>query len=399
MAGKMYAGLSGGQRKILLFEIMYQRCLKRRDHPLKILLDEPFCGVTDNYMEGFILPRLRALKYDHNIVLASNDHVGLLQKLADTVITVTSFDRSFVHIVGNDGGQLEKRVNREQAIADLGNAEGEPYQYEPTSGAELKFFFDVEVRSNKLLTGVIAFAILSFALFVATFWNSDEENEVLVLIAGGIVCYFCISPYLLSLIEWRNCMLEETEALFHSSPTQNQVLKTAMTASVMVLISICEYGAINLVTNGLSGTRFFVGMLCESFALSFPYVLLGIYTRQSFATVQMIAGLPFLLLIFFSTTYSPGAGLPGLKGLRFLFARFYFWCMVPSIDGMEGCLENQGVNMVLMVFSSCISLWIFLVVALQKRCAIKTASCRKQRWSTTCDSTATVQDETDSSEA
>lgn len=30
MAGKPYTGLSGGQRKLLLFEIIYQRCYRKR---------------------------------------------------------------------------------------------------------------------------------------------------------------------------------------------------------------------------------------------------------------------------------------------------------------------------------------------------------------------------------
>jgi ABC-type nitrate/sulfonate/bicarbonate transport system ATPase subunit len=42
MGGKFYAGLSGGQRKMLLFELIYQRTKDQAD--LLIVLDEPFCG-------------------------------------------------------------------------------------------------------------------------------------------------------------------------------------------------------------------------------------------------------------------------------------------------------------------------------------------------------------------
>merc|ERR1711990_263539 len=46
----------------------------------------------------------------------------------------------------------------------------------------------------------------------------------------------------------------------------------------------------------------------------------------------------FLFMIFFSTTFSPGSGVEGVKALRYLFARFYFWCHVPGYkEVMEGC--------------------------------------------------------------
>jgi hypothetical protein len=48
MAGQFVAGLSGGQRKMLLFELIYQRTADQTD--LLIVLDEPFCGVTDDFV-------------------------------------------------------------------------------------------------------------------------------------------------------------------------------------------------------------------------------------------------------------------------------------------------------------------------------------------------------------
>ena len=45
--GKFIAGLSGGQRKLLLFEMVYQRC--RDQSQLLIVFDEPFAGVTGGY--------------------------------------------------------------------------------------------------------------------------------------------------------------------------------------------------------------------------------------------------------------------------------------------------------------------------------------------------------------
>jgi len=358
MAGKSYTGLSGGQRKLLLFEILYQRCYKKRG--LLLALDEPFGGVTEGFLP-FIIPRLRALKYEHNILLVTNDHIEALKELADDTITVSALDRSSVKLNNHP-----ERISQEEAIRDL--SVGSRYVYEATD-ADLKFFFDVEIITNKLLAGIVIFTLVAFALFVVTFWNSSSENAALVLIAGGILCYFCISPYLFSLIDWRNCMLEEAEALLHSSPTYNQVLKTMTTIALMIIISVAEYAAVNVVVDGLSGARFWIAMLCESFALSFPYICLGIFTRLPVQIVQMLAGIPFLLLIFLSTTYSPGAGMPGLKSLRYLFARFYFWCMVPSVqDDMEGCPANQALNMTCLILSSCVSLFLFLLMTWYKRC-------------------------------
>ncbi len=42
----------------------------------------------------------------------------------------------------------------------------------------------------------------------------------------------------------------------------------------------------------------------------------------------------------FSTAFSPGAGVPGLKALRYLFARFYLWCRLPGVQ-MEGCPDDD----------------------------------------------------------
>jgi ABC-type lipoprotein export system ATPase subunit len=43
MAGEFTAGLSGGQRKLLLFELIFQRTQSQSD--LLIVLDEPFAGM------------------------------------------------------------------------------------------------------------------------------------------------------------------------------------------------------------------------------------------------------------------------------------------------------------------------------------------------------------------
>ena len=68
-------------------------------------------------------------------------------------------------------------------------------------------------------------------------------------------------------------------------------------------------------------------------------------------------------MIFFSTTFSPGSGVPGLKALRYLFSRFYFWCMIPSVeDSMEGCPSSETANMWYMILSSLVGVFVFVVV-------------------------------------
>ena len=52
--------------------------------------------------------------------------------------------------------------------------------------------------------------------------------------------------------------------------------------------------------------------------------------------------MPFLFMIFFSSTFSPGAGVDSLKVLRFLFPRFYLWCRLPGVkDFMEDCPDDD----------------------------------------------------------
>ena len=93
MAGEFTAGLSGGQRKMMLFELVRQRVSGQSD--LLIVLDEPFAGVTDDFVP-YIMERLDEMRIKHNILLVTNDHVAALTKMADSTITVSAIDRSKV---------------------------------------------------------------------------------------------------------------------------------------------------------------------------------------------------------------------------------------------------------------------------------------------------------------
>ena len=61
-----------------------------------------------------------------------------------------------------------------------------------------------------------------------------------------------------------------------------------------------------------------VSMLFDSASLTLPFICFGLYSRLPLQIVQILASLPFLFMIFFSTTFSPGSGVAGVKALRYL---------------------------------------------------------------------------------
>ena len=114
MAGEFVAGLSGGQRKMLAFELVRQRTSSQSD--LLIVLDEPFAGVTDDFVP-FITERLAEMARKHNLVLVTNDHIEVLTEMADSTITVSAIDRSKVCVDG-------KSHERELVLHALAKGEG-----------------------------------------------------------------------------------------------------------------------------------------------------------------------------------------------------------------------------------------------------------------------------------
>jgi ABC-type lipoprotein export system ATPase subunit len=349
MAGEFTAGLSGGQRKLLLFELIRQRTNNQSE--LLIVLDEPFAGVTDDFVP-FIVDRLNEMRKTHNILLVTNDHVQTLTMMSDNTITVSAIDRAKVKV------NSREQVDRELTIVAL--AVGDEYVYEP-SNADVKFFLDSEVYSNQALVGIAVFTIFSYSLFLATFWDSDENNAALVVIAGSIVAYFCVNPYLLSLVDWRNAMSEEAEALLHSSKGLNKILKSLVTLALIFVISLLEWGCINACSSGLEDVELWLGLLFDSASMTFPMMCLGIFSKMPFQAVQILGSLPFLLMIFLSTTFSPGAGVPVIKELRYLFARFYLWCTLPGVmDDMEGC-PAEDINLLYLILSAFVGVLVFLV--------------------------------------
>lgn len=347
MAGEFTAGLSGGQRKLLLFELIYQRTANQSD--LLLVLDEPFAGVTDDFVP-WIVDRLNEMRKNHNILLVTNDHVETLKGMADNTIVVSAIDRSKVQVNGLNN------VDREKCILAL--SVGDEFHYNSTS-ADLKFFFDVEVSNNGALFGVAAFTVFAFGLFLASFWDSSSTQGALIIVAASIIAFFCLNPYLLALVDWRNFMTEEAEALLHSSKATNKALKSFLTLTLILIVSLVEWGIVNAVVDGFEDRYFWVAILMDSASLTFPFIFFGLYTKLPFQAVQIFSSLPFLFMIFFSTTFSPGSGVEGLKELRYLFARFYFFCKIPGVqDDMEGC-PDPDLNVVYMILSALIGTFMF----------------------------------------
>ena len=335
------AGLSGGQRKLLIFELIYQRTATQEN--LLIVLDEPFAGVTDDFVP-YIMDRLKLMRITHNILLVTNDHVDTLKNLADNTITVSAVDRSLVKVNGREG------IDRELTLLAMSIGD----EYSPTTNnQDMKFFRDVEFSRHGGLQYSLVFAICAFGLFVATYWNSQPGSEALVITASGLISFFCLFGQSVQLVDWRVFMLEETEALLHSSKSMNKFLKFSVFLFLTFIISSIQYLCINTVTGTLSSWEYYVAIVVDTFTVMLPGVLIEMYTSLTDEECQMLSSLPPLLGIFFSTTLSPGAGIDGLKALRYIFPRFYLWCMLPGgvSEAMEGCPADDKTLMYLIISS------------------------------------------------
>ncbi|KAJ1460484.1 hypothetical protein M885DRAFT_509482 [Pelagophyceae sp. CCMP2097] len=323
MAGDFTAGFSGGQRKMLLFELICQRVAGRKG--MLIVFDEPFAGVTDDFVP-WIVGRLETLAADHSVVLVTNDHVEALTTLADTTLRVSAIDRSTVAVNG-------ALANREHAL----NAVSSGVAFDGGVDGGLKFFWETEVAGSGQLIGIMGFTVFAFGCFLLSFWNTSKGYEPLVMVAAQIIAYFCVNPYLLSLTDWRNYITEESEALMHASLQTNMAMKVGLTLMLILIISAVEYGLLQLVRpDTLEGGDLFLMMLMDSASLTLPQIAFALFTNLPQTITQVCGSLPFLLMIFFSTTFSPGAGVEGVKNLRYLFSRYYLWCRLPNIK-MDGC--------------------------------------------------------------
>jgi hypothetical protein len=142
----------------------------------------------------------------------------------------------------------------------------------------------------------------------------------------------------------------------------NKALKTTLALSLIMIVSLIQFGITNAVIDGLESANMWAGMLMDSLSWTLPYICFGLYTKLPFQTAQILSSMPFLCMIFFSTTFSPGGG-SFLKVFRFLFPRFYFWCMLPGVgEQMEGCPESHALNIAYMVLAGFLNLFIFFAL-------------------------------------
>ena len=364
MAGKFTAGLSGGQRKMMLFELVRQRTESSND--LLIVLDEPFAGVTDDFVP-YITSVLEEMRTKHNILLVTNDHVGTLTKLADSTITVSAIDRAKVLLNG---------VSYEREVALHAVAVGNEYQHHAGS-QDLLFFANTELFTNPQVGSTIAFTIVAMLFFLLSYWDSKPGSEALLLVALNLICYFALKPYLVALADWRNTMKEEAEALMSRRSVQmNLALKSCIVLLLLTFISIFAFGCLQSCIGTLGGVEVWVMMLFDSASLTFPFICFGLYSSLPLQTVTILSSLSWLFVIFFSTTFSPGSGVEGVKALRYLFARFYFWCRVPGYkEMMEGCPADDTLVWYT-ILTGCLGLILFLIFQVVRVTVVRM---RKQR--------------------
>ena len=351
---------------MLLFELIFQRTSTQEN--LLIVLDEPFAGVTDDFVP-YIIERLNQMRTKHNILLVTNDHVEALKNMADNTVTVSAIDRNRVNINGRDG------VDREMAL--LAMSIGDEYR-STTNNQDRKFFRKVEFSMKGGLYYAFINAILSFGLFLLTFWNSSPGSEALVIVAGGIVSFFTLHPYFLQIVDWRIYMNEEAEALLHSSRSMNKFLKSCMILALLLIVSTIQFWCIDVVLGSLTSYEYYVGILFDNLSILVPIIFLGLYSKLTVQDAQSLAYMPFLFMLFFSTTFSPGAGVSGLKELRYLFPRFYLWCMLPGVeDLMEGCPTTDN-TIVYLVISGMLYPYLFFLFAVARELYQTLGSMKKQ---------------------
>lgn len=237
---------------------------------------------------------------------------------------------------------------------------GGKYQFQ-TTAADLHFFLDTELLNDSVIT-VVAFTILAFGLLLASFWDSSHDNGALIMVGGTVVSFFSVYPYLITLPDWRIYMVEEAEALLHASPQMNKICKAVLTTILIVLVSLVDWIVVNAVVDGFESPKFWIAILTDSASMTALFFLFGLLTNMSFHDVELFGLFPFILAIFWSGTFAPGAGVPGLEELRYLFPRFYLWCLMDVVkDEMDCPAGNDNDYVLYMIASALVPLALFVL--------------------------------------
>ena len=90
----------------------------------------------------------------------------------------------------------------------------------------------------------------------------------------------------------------------------------------MIGITLIGYGLVVAVVTGFEHVKFLYTMFLDTMSTMLPKICLGLFSNMGMQEVDIFGSLPFLLMLFMSTSFSPGAGLEGVKELRYLFVRY-----------------------------------------------------------------------------
>ena len=213
--------------------------------------------MTDDFIP-FIAERLNEMRDKHNVFLVTNDHVQTLKNMVDNTITVSAINRSKVQKNGKD------EIDRNMAL--LAASIGDGYKHN-TSNKDLEFFINVEFSKNSGILEVAAYVTFAFGMFLFMFWDSKPGSEALVLIAAGNRAFFTANPNFLQLVDWRIHMVEEAEALMHSSMATNKLLKMILTLFLLLVITIIQFNCQEVVfgvTTRAEFTRIEFSLACCS---------------------------------------------------------------------------------------------------------------------------------------
>lgn len=104
--------------------------------------------------------------------------------------------------------------------------------------------------------------------------------------------------------------------MYVSSKEMNRFLKMCLAIALLIIITTFQFICQNFVIDTLNSTYFYFAILFDNISLMVAILCLGLYTDLPDQAVQIIGSMPFLFMIFFSTTFSPGAGVKGVKNLR-----------------------------------------------------------------------------------
>ena len=111
-------------------------------------------------------------------------------------------------------------------------------------------------------------------------WDSRTGSEALVLVAIQLVCWLCIYPFLITLTDWRNVMIEEAEALVHSSVQTKLALKSCVVLVLLLAASALGCAVLSACISTLRATEYWLFMLIDLSYISLPFICFGLYSKS-----------------------------------------------------------------------------------------------------------------------